>query len=93
MSCGSSSRSTASAATAAVASAPGMTAERRRCAGQLSFWLPGLGQLYLRRWITGATLLAASWIASDRAWYGCSATWTVAALALWLVAVADARRT
>jgi hypothetical protein len=69
-----------------------MDAERRRCAAQLSFWLPGLGQLYRRRWLRGAALLAASWISSDLAWHHGSAPWTLAALALWAVAVRDARR-
>jgi hypothetical protein len=63
-----------------------------RCAAQLSFWLPGLGQLYLRRWVTGSALLFASWITFDQAWRGCSATWTVAAVAVWIVAVRDAGR-
>lgn len=67
-----------------------MRAERSRRAARLSFWLPGLGQLYLRRWCTGAALLAASWATGDLAWRGCSAPWTAAALAVWLVAVHDA---
>ena len=67
-----------------------MSPERTRCAARLSFWLPGLGQLYQRRWWSGAALLAASWISSDLAWRGCSAPWTVAALAVWVVAVRDA---
>ncbi len=61
-----------------------------RCAAQLSFWLPGLGQLYRRRWVTGTALLVASWITFDQAWRGCSAAWTVAAVAVWIVAVRDA---
>ena len=68
-----------------------MDADRRRCAAQLSFWLPGLGQLYLHRWLRGATLLAASWISSELAWSHCSAPWTIATLAVWVVAVRDAR--
>lgn len=64
----------------------------RRCAAQLSFWLPGLGQLYLGRWWRGAALLALSWLSSDLAWRDCSAAWTVAALAVWAVAVGDAGR-
>lgn len=67
-----------------------MRPERARCAGILSFWLPGLGQLYLHRWWRGAALLAASWLASDLAWRDCSALWGAAALAVWIVAVGDA---
>jgi hypothetical protein len=69
-----------------------MDPDRRRCAAQLSFWLPGLGQLYLRRWWSGAALLAASWISSDLAWTRCSAPWTIATLALWIAAVRDVER-
>jgi TM2 domain-containing membrane protein YozV len=69
-----------------------MTAERRRCATQLSFWLPGLGQLYLCRWRRGTALLALSWITSDLAWNGCSAAWSLAAVAVWIVAVRDVSR-
>jgi hypothetical protein len=69
-----------------------MDADRRRCAAPLSFWLPGLGQLYLRRWIRGVVLVAASWISSDLAWSQCSASWTVATVAVWMVAVRDAQR-
>ena len=70
-----------------------MTPDRHRCAMQLSFWLPGLGQLYLHRWWRGALMLAASWITFDQAWRACSATWAVAAVAVWIVAVRDANRT
>jgi hypothetical protein len=70
-----------------------VTPDRHRCATQLSFWLPGLGQLYLHRWWRGAVLLAASWIASDQAWRSCSAGWTVATIAVWIVAVRDAKTT
>ncbi|HSQ01001.1 MAG TPA: hypothetical protein VL049_27585 [Candidatus Dormibacteraeota bacterium] len=69
-----------------------MGAERRRCAARLSSWLPGLGQLYLRRWWSGAALVAASWSSSDLAWRACSASWTIAALAVWILAVWDAER-
>ena len=70
-----------------------MTPDRHRCATQLSFWLPGLGQLYLHRWWRGAVMLAASWITFDQAWRACSATWAVAAVAVWIIAVRDANRT
>ena len=67
-----------------------MTADRHRCATQLSFWLPGLGQLYLHRWRRGAVMLAASWITFDQAWRACSPAWTVATVAVWIIAVRDA---
>ena len=67
-----------------------MTLDRHRCATQLSFWLPGLGQLYLHRWWRGAVMLAASWITFEQAWRACSPAWTVATLAVWVVAVRDA---
>jgi len=67
-----------------------VTPDRHRCATQLSFWLPGLGQLYLHRWWRGALMLAASWITFDQAWRACSAGWTVATVAVWIVAVRDA---
>ena len=67
-----------------------VTPDRHRCATQLSFWLPGLGQLYLHRWWRGAVMLAASWITFDQAWRACSAVWTVATVAVWIIAVRDA---
>ncbi|MFN8640433.1 MAG: hypothetical protein U0802_01755 [Candidatus Binatia bacterium] len=67
-----------------------MRTERARRAARLSSWLPGLGQLYLRRWWCGVALFAASWLVSDLAWRDCSAPWTVAAVVVWAAAVCDA---
>lgn len=69
-----------------------MDPERTRRAVRLSFWLPGLGQLYLRRPWSGGSLLAMGWVAGDLAWRQCSAGWLAGALAVWLVAVRDAGR-
>ncbi len=82
--------------------------ERVRCAAALSFWLPGLGQLYLRRWWRGGVLLVASWWLTDAAlaaWpptamWSCRAPlnpygWaalTLLALVVWIAAVHDAQR-
>jgi hypothetical protein len=69
-----------------------------RCAAQLSFWLPGLGQLYRGRWLSGVAFLAASWWLTDAAlaawprtpW--CAVATAVLALAVWIAAVSEAER-
>jgi hypothetical protein len=82
--------------------------DRARRAARLSFWLPGLGQLYRRRWWRGLALLATSWWLSDTAlaaWPpsamcachgpGALCAWSVAvtlALGVWIAAVRDAGR-
>ena len=82
--------------------------DRARCAAQLSLWLPGLGQLYRRRWLRGLTLLAASWWLTDAtlATWPPSAMWAcrgpialcawlatfTLALGVWIAAVRDAGR-
>jgi hypothetical protein len=70
----------------------------------LSFWLPGLGQLWRCEWLKGGALLLASLKSSqifvDEAAKICSTSrslprlvlWLVAATAVWLWAVVDARR-
>jgi hypothetical protein len=80
-----------------------------RRAAALSFWLPGLGQLYRRRWGRGLAFLAASWWLTNAAlaaWppaaiWSCAAPtapwcWTsltALALLVWTAAVRDARST
>ncbi|MDX2168534.1 MAG: hypothetical protein SF182_15775 [Deltaproteobacteria bacterium] len=72
-------------------------ADASRCAAQLSFWLPGLGQLYRRRWLRGVAFLAASWWLSDvtlAAWPftpWCAAAAGSLAIGVWVAAVCDAR--
>jgi TM2 domain-containing membrane protein YozV len=81
---------------------------RARLAWHLSFWVPGLGQLYRRQWAKGAVLLAMSSALSDRAlalypWSALSAcarpaapirllSVVVALTAVWVFAVLDAGR-
>ena len=85
-----------------------MSARRTRLAWHLSFWVPGLGQLYRRQWLKGTALLIGSSALSDRALalYPWSAFRTcalpaqpfrlsavIAALtAIWVLAVLDAGR-
>lgn len=73
-------------------------ADPTRCAAALSFWLPGLGQLYRGRWLSGLAFLTASWWLSDvalAAWPltpWCAAATGSFALGVWIAAVCDAER-
>jgi hypothetical protein len=85
-----------------------MSPRRTRLAWHLSFWVPGLGQLYRRQWLKGLVLLASSSALSDRAlalypWSAFTAcAWPAAPLRLlsvvvvlttiWIFAVLDAGR-
>ena len=78
-------------------------------AATLSFWLPGLGQLYAESWTRGVAVFAASGLLTNLAWKEASATelwhghWPESpvqagllwglSLALWLWNVRDAGRT
>jgi hypothetical protein len=85
-----------------------MSPRRARLAWHLSFWVPGLGQLYRRQWIKGVALLASSSALCDRAialypWSAFAACARPAAparllsvvavlTAIWIFAVLDAGR-
>ena len=78
-------------------------------AATLSFWLPGLGQLYAESWTRGVVIFAASGLLTTLAWEEASAAelwhglWPESpaqavvlwglSLALWLWNVRDASRT
>lgn len=79
-----------------------------RAARTLSFWLPGVGQMYRGRWLSGGVLLAGCWVTFAYAFEGF--TWQhvractlpgsvlgfavpfVACTAIWLWAAYDAGR-
>ena len=76
----------------------------RRFPALLSFWLPGLGQLWRCQWLKGVTMIVASFkssqVAVDEAVKICAssgsplrlALWLVLATAVWQWSVIDARR-